>query len=186
MLILGWWRKCSAERRKDSSIPISKWGVSRTGYLIPGRVGLLAWPWPRILPPPSPWILEISRMEFGNHKFKHMGSSKSKFFFRASRMARIDPSRKCSMTCGFLAYNLYSRTEILKKGSKNQKRTGIRKIIYYSYIGVRGFLNGIFNPWVHWNTWPGLGREFFRRRRRRRRPPKMWENAKTKSLMNHT
>ena len=36
-------------------------------------------------------------------------------------------------------------------------------------IGVRGFPNGIFNPWVRWNTWPGLGREFFRRRRRRRR-----------------
>ena len=29
--------------------------------------------------------------------------------------------------------------------------------------------NGLFNPWVRWDTWPGLGREFFRRRRRRRR-----------------
>ena len=31
--------------------------------------------------------------------------------------------------------------------------------------------NVLFNPWVRWDTWPGLGREFFRRRRRRRRPP---------------
>ena len=48
--------------------------------------------------------------------------------------------------------------------------------------------NVLFNPWVRWNTWPGLGREFFRRRRRRRRrrPPKMWKNTKRKSLMNHT
>jgi len=37
-------------------------------------------------------------------------------------------------------------------------------------IGVRGFPNGIFNPWVRWNTWPGLGKEFFRHRRRRRPP----------------
>ena len=29
--------------------------------------------------------------------------------------------------------------------------------------------NVLFNPWVRWDTWPGLGREFFRRRRRRRR-----------------
>ena len=36
--------------------------------------------------------------------------------------------------------------------------------------------NGLFSPWVRWDTWPGLGREFFRRRRRRRRrrrPPKV-------------
>ena len=32
---------------------ISEWGVSRTGYLIPGRVGILAWPWARVLPSPS-------------------------------------------------------------------------------------------------------------------------------------
>ena len=46
----------------------------------------------------------------------------------------------------------------------------------YIYIGVRGFPNGLFNPWARWITWPGLGREFFRRRRRRRRrrrPPKI-------------
>ena len=40
-------------------------------------------------------------------------------------------------------------------------------------VGVRGEPNVLFNPWVRWDTWPGLGREFFRRRRRRRRrrPP---------------
>ena len=46
---------------------------------------------------------------------------------------------------------------------------------------MRGFPNGIFNPWARWNTWLGLGQEFFRRRRRRRRrrrPPKMWKNTK--------
>ena len=37
-------------------------------------------------------------------------------------------------------------------------------------VGVRGFPNGIFNPWARWNTWPSLGQEFFRRRRCRRRP----------------
>ncbi len=28
--------------------------------------------------------------------------------------------------------------------------------------------NGIFDPWVRWNTWPGPDQKFFRRRRRRR------------------
>ncbi len=47
-------------------------------------------------------------------------------------------------------------------------------------VGVRGFPNGIFNPWVRWNTWPGLGQEFFRRRRRhRRRPPEFTTGHRT-------
>ena len=41
--------------------------------------------------------------------------------------------------------------------------------LWLDLIGVRGEPNVLFNPWVRWDTWPGLGREFFRRRRRRRR-----------------
>ena len=37
---------------------------------------------------------------------------------------------------------------------------------------MRGYLNGIFDPWVRWRSGSGLAGKFFsaRRRRRRRRP----------------
>ncbi len=45
-------------------------------------------------------------------------------------------------------------------------------IYIYILIGVRGYLNGIFDPWVRWRSGSGLPGKFFsaRRRRRRRRP----------------
>ena len=50
---------------------------------------------------------------------------------------------------------------------------------------MRGFPNGIFNPWARWNTWPGLGQEFFRRRRR---PPEFATGHQTgvQSLLQDT
>ena len=57
-------------------IYISEWGVSRTGYLFPGRVGLLAWPWPRILPsspsssPPSSSSPSTRSAKYAQQKLK--------------------------------------------------------------------------------------------------------------------
>ena len=39
-------------------------------------------------------------------------------------------------------------------------------------IEVRGMPNGIFHPWVRWDSGVEVARKFFRRRRRRR-PPKV-------------
>ena len=43
------------------------------------------------------------------------------------------------------------------------------------FIEVRGMPNGIFHPWVRWDSGVEVARKFFRRRRRRRRrrPPKV-------------
>ena len=43
-------------------------------------------------------------------------------------------------------------------------------------IEVRGIPNGIFHPWVRWDSGVEVAGKFFRRRRRRRRrrPPQKW------------
>ena len=42
-------------------------------------------------------------------------------------------------------------------------------------IEVRGMPNGIFHPWVRWDSGMEVAGKFFRRcRRRRRRPPQKW------------
>ena len=74
-----------------------------------------------------------------------------KFYLRAFRIARMRASRRGVID----AY-----PNRLKLSHKTIK------------IEVRGMPNGIFNPWVRWDTWPGPAQKFFRRRRRRpRRPP---------------
>ena len=40
-------------------------------------------------------------------------------------------------------------------------------------VEVRGMPNGIFHPWVRWDSGVEVARKFFRRRRRRR-PPQKW------------
>ena len=56
--------------------------------------------------------------------------------------------------------------------SHNQINPGT---VFYVVIEVRGMPNGIFHPWVRWDSGVEVAGKFFRRRRRRRRrPPQKW------------
>ena len=73
------------------------------------------------------------------------------------------------------------KPEALKFGATECAPTyfSLQEIVSFMFhkrmIEVRGMPNGIFHPWVRWDSGVEVARKFFRRRRRRRRrrPPKV-------------
>ena len=107
---------------------LSEWGVSRTGYLIPGCVGLLPWPWPRILPssssPSSPSGPNLQKCKMQKHKITRNIAK-----LRSPVCADVSVSSRRYVCVPILPQNVDSRPKILKRSSKISRDNVVKKLL---------------------------------------------------------